>query len=335
MSEHLDALVSTPAPQIVPEELEPHRAALMGHCYRMLGSIVDAEDAVQETMVRAWRALSAFDGRSSLRTWLFRIATNVCLDTRDERARRVRAFDVFPVGTINDDLETRPRTHWLEPVPDRAVMPANADPAEQVMLRQSIRLAFIAALQYLPPKQRAALLLTEVVGFSVSDAAQVLETTVASVNSAVQRARATLAARQSEDRPSPLAAERQLVERYVQAFEAYDLESLTSLLHRDVVMSMPPYTLWLRGHEDVCAWLLGRGNGCRGSRLIQTSACGAPAFGQYRRNHDGTYRAWALNVLELAEGRVARTTFFLDVETVFPRFALPLVLEAGIREIAP
>jgi RNA polymerase sigma-70 factor (ECF subfamily) len=328
MSEQLETFASSTVQQVAPTDLDSHRTALMGHCYRMLGSVVDAEDAVQETMVRALRGLSCFDGRSTLRTWLFRIATNVCLDAREERARRVRTFDASPRGTINDELEVRPRTHWLEPVPDRTVIPTNADPAERVMLRQSIRLAFVAALQYLPPKQRAALLLTEVVGFSVSDAAETLETTIASVNSALQRARATLSARRADEAPTPEAVERQIVERYVQAFEAYDAEGLTSLLHQDAIMSMPPYTLWLRGHTDIRAWLLGRGKDCRGSRLVPTTASGAPALGQYRLRHDGSYYAWSLNVLEIAGDRVARTTFFLDVETLFPRFGLPLELSS-------
>ncbi|MGC4068966.1 MAG: sigma-70 family RNA polymerase sigma factor [Polyangiaceae bacterium] len=328
MSEQLETLASSTVPQGVTLEIESHRAALMGHCYRMLGSVVDAEDAVQETMVRAWRGVSSFDGRSALRTWLFRIATNVCLDAREERARRLRVVDAAPRGTTNDEFETRPRTHWLEPVPDRTVIPTNADPAERIMLRQSIRLAFVAALQYLPPKQRAALLLTEVLGFSVSDAAETLETTNASINSALQRARATLAARRADETPTPEAVERQIVERYVKAFEAYDTEGLTSLLHHDAVLSMPPYTLWLRGHDDILEWLQGRGKDCRGSRLVPTWACGAPAFGQYRRSPEGRYYAWSLNVIEIEGERVARTTYFLDVETLFPRFGLPLELPA-------
>jgi RNA polymerase sigma-70 factor (ECF subfamily) len=313
---------------VSPEQLERHRAALTGHCYRMLGSLVDAEDAVQETMVRAWRAGSSFDGRASLRTWLYRIATNACLDALGDRARRVRAFDEGPVGTIEDELEVRPRTHWLEPVPDARVIPADADPAEQVMLRQSVRLAFVAVLQYLPPKQRAALLLTEVFGFSAAEVAETLGTSVPSVNSALQRARATLESRSPDETPPPAGAEQELVERYLAAFERYDTDALTALMQKDVVMSMPPYTLWLRGHASIGAWLRGRGLGCRGSRLIGTRACGAPAFGQYRAAPDGGYRAWALNVLELSGDRIARTTFFLDVEGLFPAFGLPLVLPA-------
>jgi RNA polymerase sigma-70 factor (ECF subfamily) len=309
-----------------PQELDLHRHSLMGHCYRMLGSVVEAEDAVQETMLRAWRALATFDGRASLRTWLHRIATNTCLDVLGERTRRVRAFDEQPVGSVDDELETRPRTHWLEPVPDVQAIPMDADPAKQVMLRQSVRLAFVAALQYLPPRQRAALLLTEVLDFSSADVATTLDSSVASVNSALQRARATLAERSFEEALPNQSVEQQLVDRYVAAFEAYDTDAITALLREDTVMSMPPYTLWLRGPAAIRTWLLGRGSGCRGSRLIRTRASGAPAFAQYRASHEGGYHAWSLNVLELSANHIARTTYFLDVETLFPKFGLPLDL---------
>lgn len=313
---------------VSPDLLERHRAALTGHCYRMLGSVMDAEDAVQETMVRAWRAGSSFDGRASLSTWLYRIATNACLDALGDRARRVRAWDERPVGTIDEDLETRPRTHWLEPVPDERILPADANPAEQVMLKQSVRLAFVAALQYLPPKQRAALLLTDVFGFSAAEVAETLGTSIASVNSALQRARTTLAERAPDDANAVEGPQDELVERYMAAFERYDTAALTALMHQDVVLSMPPYTLWLRGPETVAAWMRGRGIGCSGSRLLSTKASGAPAFAQYRVDPAGGHRAWALNVLEIAGERIARTTFFLDVEELFPRFGLPLTLQS-------
>lgn len=310
-------------------ELEEHRAALNGHCYRMLGSVVDADDAVQETMVRAWRSLDRFDGRSSLRTWLYRIATNVCIDLRADRARRARPIEEGPVGTVDDTLETRPRTHWLEPVPDAHALPADIDAAERAMLRQSIRLAFVAALQHLPPKQRAALLLTEVLGWSAAEVADSLNTSVAAINSALQRARATLAGRDLGDaRVSLPETQSALVDRYVTAFEQYDVDALTALLHEDATLSMPPYTLWLRGPEAIRTWLLGRGAGCRGSRLVPTAACGAPAFAQYRPAPEGGHRAWALIVLDIAGDRIASMTSFLDTETLFPRFGLPLDLPA-------
>ncbi|MET0344046.1 MAG: sigma-70 family RNA polymerase sigma factor [Polyangiales bacterium] len=306
-------------------QLEQHRVALTGHCYRMLGGAMDADDAVQETLVRAWRSLERFDGRSSLRTWLYRIATNVCLDALSDRARRMRVIDDGPVCTPNDVLEQRPRTHWLEPVADARVLPADVDPSERLALRQSIRLAFVAALQHLPPKQRAGLLLTDVLGWSAAEVAETLDTSVASVNSALQRARSTLATREVADPADDgsvtlSAAQEQLVDRYVQAFERYDLDALTSLLREDVVLSMPPYTLWLYGPEAIRAWFLGRGAHCKGSRLVRVEASGQVAFAQYR---DGGATPWALIVLELAADRIVGMTAFLDVETLFPTFGLP------------
>ncbi|HEU4408274.1 MAG TPA: sigma-70 family RNA polymerase sigma factor [Polyangiaceae bacterium] len=310
--------------------LEEHRSALTGHCYRMLGSAVDADDAVQETMVRAWKGLERFDGRASLRTWLYRIATNVCLDALADRSRRERPIEGGPANTTDDPLVERPRTHWLEPVPDARVLPADADASELAMLRESVRLAFVAALQHLPPKQRAALLLTDVLGWSAAEVAEAIDTSVAAVNSALQRARATLAARDlGGPGPALSADEARLLERYVAAFERYDVDELASLLRDDATLSMPPYAFWLRGPEAIAAWLLGRGSGCRGSRLVPTAANGVPAFAQYRPGQDGgPHRAWALIVLELSGGRIAAWNAFLDTETLFPRFGLPLELPA-------
>jgi RNA polymerase sigma-70 factor, ECF subfamily len=310
------------------EELEQHRAALTGHCYRMLGSVVDADDAVQETMVRAWRSLDRFEGRSSLRTWLYRIATNVCLDALAAAGRRARPMEDGPCGTVDDELVAHARTHWLEPVPDARALPSDADPAELAVLRESIRLAFVAAIQHLPPKQRATLLLTEVLGWSAAEAAACLEMSVAAVNSALQRARATLGSRGV--RPAEPLGEPQvrLLERYVTAFERYDVDGLAALLHEDATFSMPPYALWLRGQEPVRQWLCGRGAGCRGSRLVPTAACGMPAFGQYKRHPDGGHVPWGLIVLELHGDRIAGWNTFLDTETLFPRFGLPMALPA-------
>ncbi len=306
-------------------DLEPHRSALTGHCYRMLGSIVDAEDAVQETMLRAWRHLDKFDGRSSLRTWLYRIATNVCLDEREARAKRARPMEngaPLVVSEVGPILPERPRAHWLEPVPDVAALPADSDPAQLVVLKESIRLAFVAALQSLPPRQRAALLLTEVLGWSAAEVADSLETTVAAVNSAVQRARATLGAKASLTRDAALEPEHAaLIERYVDAFHRYDVVALTALLHEDAVMTMPPYDMWLQGPSSIGQWLLGPGLGCDGSRLVPVAACGgSPAFGQYRQ---GGRQPWGLVVLELRGDRIAGWNTFLDVDTLFPRFGLP------------
>ncbi len=310
--------------------LEQHRTALTGHCYRMLGSAGDADDAVQETMVRAWKSFAGFDGRSSLRTWLYRIATNVCLSTLAQSGRRARPIEEGPSGTVDDALASRPRRHWLEPIADVNALPADADPAERAVLRQSIRLAFVAALQHLPPKQRAALLLTEVLGWSAAETADNLSTSIASVNSALQRARATLATRDLGDlRANTLDERAPLVERYASAFERYDLDALLNVMQDDAVMSMPPYTLWLRGHEAIRAWMLGRGAVCRGSRLIPTAACGSPAFGQYHPGPAGGHLPWALIVLEGSGERFSSMTFFLDTETLFPRFGLPAELPAG------
>ena len=308
-------------------ELELHRAALTGHCYRMLGSAFDAEDAVQEAMVRAWKGLNRFDGRASLKTWLYRIATNVCLDALSSKTRRARPIEEGPMGTVDDELETRPRTHWLEPLPDARFLPADADPFETVALRQSTRLAFVAALQHLPSRQRAALLLNEVLGWSAQEVAESLEMSVAAVNSALQRARATLAAKNVAITDEPLSdSQAELLEKYVDAFHDYDVDALVALMREDATLSMPPYTLWLQGPDAIRAWLLGRGKGCRGSKLVRTNASGSPAFAQYRRSAEGEYRAWSLTILELDGTRIKAWNAFLDTERLFPLFGLPLTL---------
>lgn len=301
-------------------DLETYRATLTGHCYRMLGSVADADDAVQETMIRAVRALPNFEGRSALRTWLHRIATHVCLDALAQKKRRELPAMAYPAGTVHDELAPREPDHWLEPVPDQAVLAVAPD--RHAILRQSVRLAFVAALQHLPPRQRAALLLLDVVGLSAAEAAECLDTSAASINSALQRARATLQARdpaesRTADEPDPV-----LLERFVEAFERYDVTALKALLRDDVIMSMPPFSLWLRGPTAVGDWLLGRGIGCQGSRLVPTAANGMPAFAQYHPVEDG-YAPWALLVLEPAGKCFASLTFFLDVERLFPRFNLP------------
>jgi RNA polymerase sigma-70 factor (ECF subfamily) len=324
-----------------PADLETHRAALTGHCYRKLGSALEADDAVQETMFRAWRGLHRFDGRAALRTWLYQIATRVCLDALADRSRRERPIETLPAGTVDDPLVERPRTQWLEPVPDALALPADTDPAELAMLRQSIRLAFVAALQHLPPRQRAALLLAEVLGWSAAEIAESLDTSAAAVNSALQRARATLAALDAGGgEPSLPDEQATLLARYVEAFERYDADALAALLREDATLSMPPYALWLRGRDAIRAWLLGRGRGCRGSRLVPTAANGLPAFGQYRPGPPGgPRRPWALIVLELSGDRIVGWNSFLDTATWFPLFGLPRELPpAGAdhrAEVAP
>ena len=312
--------------------LEQHRVELTAYCYRMLGSPFEAEDAVQETFIRAWRGFERFEGRAALRSWLYRIATNVCLDMLNGRERRARPMDLGPAREpVEANLNTLPEATWIQPAPDGLVAP-EGDPAEVAVARETIRLAFVAALQHLPPRQRAVLILCEVLRWQATEVAELLETTVASVNSALQRARATLAeADVSATDPSPPLdeADRALLARYVKAFERYDIEALTSLIQEDATQSMPPYDLWLRGRADILEWWFGPGIGCRGSRVVPTVAAnGSPAFGQYKPDPKGGYEPWALQVLELSEGRIVEFTFFLDTETLFPLFGLPARLDA-------
>lgn len=310
-------------------ELEPHRRELTGYCYRMLGSAFEAEDAVQETMVRAWRALDRFEGRASLRTWLYRIATNVCLDMADRPQRRARPMDFGParVGPTEPGA-TRPDGAWLEPAPDDRVLATADDPAEVAVGRETVRLAFVAALQHLPPRQRAVLILREVLRWQAAEVADLLGTTTASVNSALQRARATMAAQPATvgDVLAPLDPEQAaLLARYVDAFERYDVDALVALLHEDAVQTMPPYEMWLQGRDEVLAWWTGPGIDCRGSRLVATAANGAPAFGQYRPSGpDGRHEPWALQVLDIRDGRIVGVHSFLDTARMFPLFGLPV-----------
>ena len=310
--------------------LERHRVELTGYCYRMLGSAFEAEDAVQETMIRAWRSFDRFEGRSAVRSWLYRIATNVCLSMLGAPQRRARPMDLAPASTADAALgPALPENTWVEPISDGRAVPTGGDPAEVAVARESIRLAFVAALQHLPPRQRAVLILREVLHWHADEVAELLDTSVASVNSALQRARATLAAkRDGAERPAdPLDQDRQaLLARYVEAFERYDLDALTSLLHEDASWSMPPYDLWLQTHDDIQRWCLGPGIGCRGSRLVPTMANGSPAFGQYKPDPNGGHAPWSLQVLEITDGRISGITFFLDTERYFPLFGLPLHL---------
>lgn len=312
------------------DDLERHRPAIVGHCYRMLGSVCDADDATQETLVRAWRHRETLAERERLGAWLHRIATNVCLRALEQRQRRTRPTVERPPGTPNDPLTTREHAAWLEPIPDDRVIAPGTDPLQQVTLRERVRLAFVTALHQLPARQRAALLLVEVVGLSATETAEALETTVAAVNSALQRARGKLEqlgdARSGEDlTPS----QHELVDRFVAAFVHYDPDALTALMHEDAALSMPPYELWLQGHDAMREWFRLRGGGCDGSRLVPTRASGSPGLLQYRRADDGSYRAWALIVLELRGDRIAEMANFLDTESIFPAFGAPLVLEGA------
>jgi RNA polymerase sigma-70 factor, ECF subfamily len=327
---HNPSVATSPS---VEEQLEQHRGELTGYCYRMLGSAFEAEDAVQETLLRAWRSFERFEGRAALRSWLYKIATNVCLDMLNGRERRARPMDLGPSREpIAENLNTLPGVTWIEPIPDGRVVP-EGDPAEVAVARETIRLAFVAALQHLPPKQRAVLILREVLRWKASEVAELLDTSVASVNSALQRARATLEASDvtfATTATSVDEAHAELLARYVDAFERYDMDALTALIHEDATQSMPPFDMWLFGRDDILRWWVGPGAGCRGSRVIPVMAAnGAPAFGQYKPTETGEgYEPWALQVLEISDGKIVEFTFFLDTETLFPLFGLPLQFES-------
>ena len=310
--------------------LEEHRHELTGYAYRMLGSAFEAEDAVQETLLRAWRSIDRFEGRSSLRSWLYSIATNVCLDMLSGSQRRARPMDLSGPRTAGMPLGGElPEATWIPPIPDAQALPTGADPAEVVESRESLRLALVAALQHLAPRQRAVLILREVLRWKASEVAELLDTSVASVNSALQRARATLAnADLDEAEPyKPLDEDqRSLLSRYVDAFERYDMDSLTALLHDDATWSMPPYEMWLRTHDDIRWFCMGPGIACKGSRLIPLVANGSPAFGHYKPGPNG-FEPWSLQVVEVKEGRISGVCFFLDVKRLFPLFGLPARLE--------
>jgi RNA polymerase sigma-70 factor (ECF subfamily) len=297
------------------QRLEQHRSELTGFCYRMLGSPFEAEDAVQETLLRAWRSFDRFEGRAALRSWLYRIATNVCLDMLGGRERRARPMDLGPSGEpVIENLNALPEVTWIQPIPD---------PSDVAVERETIKLAFVAALQHLPPRQRAALILCEVLRWRASEVAELLETSVASINSALQRGRATLASTDVHEADAG-EVDAELLARYVDAFQRYDIDALTSLIREDAVQSMPPYDLWLSGRDDIFAWWWGPGIDCRGSRVVPTVAAnGSPAFGQYKPSPDGGFEPWALQVLEVRNGKIGELTFFLDTESLFPLFGLP------------
>jgi RNA polymerase sigma-70 factor (ECF subfamily) len=320
----------------LPDTWEQYRVELTAYCYRMLGSSADAEDAVQDTMVRAWRSFEKFEGRSSVRSWLYKIATNVCLTMLDSRQRRATPMDFGPAASTDGPAPSqKPEISWLEPIPDARVLPPVSDPAEVAVAKESVRLAFVAALQHLPARQRAVLILREVLQWKASEVAELLGTTVASVNSALQRARATLA-EQELAQPGPgggptseLDADQQeFLARYADAFERYDVGALVNLLHEDAILNMPPYDIWLQGVEEIQKWWIGPGAPCRGSKLQPLSANGMPAFAQWRPNPDGNgYYAWALQVLEIKDQRIVGYTAFLDVDTLFPMWDMPLRLD--------
>ncbi|MDD9350233.1 sigma-70 family RNA polymerase sigma factor [Mumia sp.] len=309
-------------------ELETYRRELTGYCYRMLGSAFDAEDAVQETMVRAWRSLDKFEGRSSLRSWLYRIATNVCMDILGSGQRRARPMDLSATAwqpVVHSLAAQRANEAWMEPMLDERIIPDSADPAEVAAGRESIRLAFVAALQHLPPRQRAVLVLREVLRWRAAEVADLLDTSVASVNSALQRARATLSTVRSTsgDTYDELDADQQeLLAKYVAAFEAYDMDTFVSLLREDATQSMPPFVMWLQGREDIRTWMEGPGKECLGSRVEPMSVNGAPALAQWRPAPEGGFVPWSITVLDVQGGEVTNISTFLDTR-LFPLLGLP------------
>jgi RNA polymerase sigma-70 factor (ECF subfamily) len=314
--------------RVVLDELETQRRALTGYCYRMLGSAFEADDAVQETMIRAWKGIEGFEGRSALRSWLYRIATNVCLDMLRGRQRRARPMDLGPAHAVESFRGvTKPENAWIQPIPDALVVSPDDDPAEQAATRDSVRLAFVTALQHLPARQRAVLVLREVLRWPAADVAELLDTSVASVNSALQRARATLATLDVEGGEAPVDAEQQeLLARYVDAFERYDIEALVALLHDDAIMSMPPYDFWLQGSGNMARWFSGPGAACEGSRLVPVQASGVTGFGAYRADPEGGHAPFAIQVIEVSGDRIVGHHNFVD-PALFPIFGLPAHLE--------
>src|ERR1700742_5145227 len=313
------------APQ--PDAVEECRRELTGYCSRMLGSGFEADDAVQETMLRAWKSADRFEGRSSVRSWLYRIATNVCLDMLRGRQRRARPMELGP-SSAPDPVnlgEKLPEHLWVSPIADDRVLPAEADPAVIVEARDTIRLAFVTALQHLPPKQRAALILCEVLRWQATEAADLLGTSVPAVNSALQRARATLASLPEQEQTTGVPDDHaELLEKYVAAFERYDMTALVSLLHEDAIQNMPPYAFWVEGAGDITTWMVQPGpDACRGSRLIRLEVNGSPGFAQYKPDPAGGYAPWSLQVIEVSGDKITRMTMFLDTQALFPVFGLP------------
>jgi RNA polymerase sigma-70 factor, ECF subfamily len=310
-----------------------HRRELTGFCYRMLGAASEAEDAVQETLVRAWRHADRFEGRSTVRTWLYRIANNVCIDMLRSPQRRARPMDFGPAVPQQGAVvgPTRPLTDYVLPVIDQTVIDTDGDPAAVVEARETVRLAFVAALQHLPPRQRAALILCEVLKWQATEAAELLDTTVASINSALQRARATLASATSEPLSPRLdAAHEALLARYVDAFERYDIPALTALLREDAVMTMPPFDLWIQGRDDLSRWFAQQGAACEGSTLIPLDVNGTAGYASYKRDADGTLHPWAIQVIDVADGWIVGHHNFIGPE-LFAAFGLPAHLEPTQR----
>jgi RNA polymerase sigma-70 factor (ECF subfamily) len=305
--------------------LELYRTELTGYCYRMLGSGFEAEDAVQETLVRAWRSYERYDERrASLRAWLYRIATNICLDMLRSAQRRALAIDLGPASQAGAALGPPvAEERWIHPIPDDRAVVTTGSPEELAVQRDTIRLAFVAALQYLPPRQRAVLILRDVLCWTAEEAAHLLETTVASVNSALQRARATLRANgptPGETRRPADPTQRDLLDRYCAAFERHDVAALVSLLHEDATMAMPPFAWWLRGRDQIRLAMLDPEASCAGARLRPVEANGSPAFWQTRPAPDGSHVPFALVLLDVVDGAITGIVTYLDAERLAPLF---------------
>ncbi|MEU4646473.1 sigma-70 family RNA polymerase sigma factor [Nocardia fluminea] len=322
-----DATTATTGPDpAVLAEFETHRRELCAYAYRMLGSSFEAEDAVQETFTRAWRSYDSFEGRASLRSWLYKIATNICLDMLDRPQSRARPMDLNGPGRPDSPLPMpQPDYVWIEPIPNALAF--GADPADHASTKDTLRLAFVAACQHLPATQRAILIMREVLRFSAGETAEALMMSPASVNSALQRARATMSKVQptvadSFDETDP--DQRKLIDDFVKAFEAYDMDALTTLLKADVALSMPPFDLWISGPENVAAFMLSTGSACRDSRMVPLGgANGSPAFGHYKPSDEpGVWVPWSITVLELEGDTIAGLNFFLDTQRLFPLFGL-------------
>jgi RNA polymerase sigma-70 factor (ECF subfamily) len=322
-------LTGADAGSTIERELEAHRRALTGYCYRMLGSGSEAEDAVQETMVRAWRAADSLQEQAALKSWLYRIASNVCFDMLQGPQRRATPMDLGPASPADAALGA-PQESWIQPIADARVVPTDGDPAEIAAGRETLRLAFVAALQHLPPRQRAVLILREVLRWQAAEVAELLGTTVASVNSALQRARATLETLDLDAAAGPSDVdgelEQDLLARYVDAFERYDMDDLVKLLQHDAAFSMPPFPLWIQGPDDIARFMTTTGAKCEGSRVLVTSANGGPAFAIYNPAPDGGFSPWAVVVMETSGGRISGLHHFIYPE-LFEHFGLPARLE--------
>jgi RNA polymerase sigma-70 factor (ECF subfamily) len=317
------------------QRLAALRPELTGYCYRMLGSAFDAEDAVQETLVRAWRGAATFEGRASVRSWLYRIATNVCLTHLRQAQRRALPIDIDTEGYTGPLRSAvlgapRPRHAWVEPIPDAWVIPSDLEPAQLAVRRESVRLAFVAALQLLTPRQRAVLLLRDVLTWRATEVADLLDTTADAVNAVLRRARAALHTwrpdtpfRLTDDR------DRELLTRYLDAFERFDIDALVGLLAEEATLSMPPYALWFRGSAMIGQWLRASGAACRNARVVPVEANGTLGLAVYRPSADGPgYRAFAIHVAETARGRITALHVFLD-PVLFPAFGLAPTLPGG------